>query len=1082
MTAPAYPIEVTNTVFILGDAPADGSIPTARELISGFTAAVLPPGVKKETLAETKSRFDFSHTAEKTGAAASASSPERTDLWRIEATGENNRLKKFSLHFTAVPDFSDWRFRGSVDSLAVEPQTVRNIVGSSQQFAPLSTLQGWTSFDFAAQRDKSAPEGFRYELAGTFFRGNLVLSILEHPITDLFVEYAVSNDSIQVKRLTGRSGSVLLLADYSRTGTGADSHSSFRTQLEEFPLSDKTLEIIRQQGDPSISKFLDLPQLRGFSFKTTAKLMLVFDETGGKWQPREIGLACRDLSAEGGPLPKRISGLTGRLVLDERENLTFEFESSEEPKALKAVGVFASVLSDPVGEVRLEAADQRLDSSFLESLPEACRDEIAALHPSGTVNLTLSLRRTRPISADGKPKAAVQNYRLTVDVRDGAIQYDRFPYPISQITGQIECQDGVWTFGNFHGTGGNAEFTASGGLNEESSGGWLFSLGLKIARLPLGEELSAAVVNPQQKQLLNRMHVAGKADVDVRITLHTAQDQFDLEFDAVPVPGTVSMQPDYFPYELKNLSGTLHFRDGEITIENLRGNNGPMTFHAEVASRFAPDGTWQIHLMPVNIEQLPLDRQLENAVPPSLRNFVSTLKLAGYFNINGDAVFRVSAPNAPMEALWDSEVIFQQNTAQLVKPIESICGKARIWGQTAEGIEAVLGGELNLDSLVVQSMQITHLTGPFYYQNRELMFGNTAPTPDQTPLMRDDFFRSRFMTGTQSRSLPFSNGAVLRGQTADSSAGNRFTGFDSTQTVSGSATPLRDPSNPFQIMPQNTAPNSSAVSAVSSGPSGPEPFLFEGPDTESSVMALSKAETALSSGRPLRANLFDGELNLNGRFFFNDPVTYQVGLFLRNGSLPEIGRDLAHQTQPINGQASVYADLQGEGRNIGTLKGNGGLIVTDADLYEVPQFLKIFQSLSVQEPDQAAFNSCYVDFQVFGNQLTLKRVTLEGNSLMLFGDGTLTLVDGEQLLDLTMNSRIGNTKNRIPVVSDLIGGAGDQISQVRIEGPLSDPSVWREGFPGIKKAWWSIFPETAPDPNAKPQEKKRIFGNLFQIK
>ena len=53
----------------------------------------------------------------------------------------------------------------------------------------------------------------------------------------------------------------------------------------------------------------------------------------------------------------------------------------------------------------------------------------------------------------------------------------------------------------------------------------------------------------------------------------------------------------------------------------------------------------------------------------------------------------------------------------------------------------------------------------------------------------------------------------------------------------------------------------------------------------------------------------------------------------------------------------------------------------------------------------------------------------------------------QQLLDLTMNSRLGNKKNRIPVVSDLIGGAGDQIAQVRIEGPLHDPSVWQERFP-----------------------------------
>ena len=232
--------------------------------------------------------------------------------------------------------------------------------------------------------------------------------------------------------------------------------------------------------------------------------------------------------------------------------------------------------------------------------------------------------------------------------------------------------------------------------------------------------------------------------------------------------------------------------------------------------------------------------------------------------------------------------------------------------------------------------------------------------------------------------------------------------------------------------------------------------------------------------------MFHGAGSFDGNIFFKDTDSnttgvYRAQLVLKDAELNEITRDLAPGTQQVSGKVTFFTSLKGEGNHLSGLTGDGGISIRDADLYELPQIVKLLQILSIQEPDQAAFNSGLADFKVLGNRVRLDRVVLAGNTLTLFGNGWLTLEGKERIIDLTMSSRLGNTENQIPVISDVISGAGDQIAQIRIEGSLSDPVVRADRFPGIKKAWWSIFPEGAPTPTGNiPTERPRPIRDAWR--
>ncbi|MBR2585284.1 MAG: AsmA-like C-terminal domain-containing protein [Thermoguttaceae bacterium] len=1027
------PIEITGaTIAAHDDGMEDDGAPYT---LSGLTCAILPPGVSASRLSETSGRFDFDRNLSRSGWQGDDAAPRRLDslgqqaaqaqsLWRVESEGTNNRLRKLAIHMTASPDGKRWRLRGEIDTFETGPEFIRALIQDPSRYGPLETLRGYNTLTFSMADDAARPEGFRYALAGSMCRGSVSLAVLDQPIADLFIEYRAENDRVEVSRMTGRSGSVLLLGDYRQEPGG---QAAVRLQLEEFPLTGETIEKARQRGLGAILCVPDTGLLSAIRFQTTAKLYAEFQRRGAQWRSKEIRLSCRDLSIEGEMLPERMDRLTGELTLDENETLTFRVGGGDGRLALD--GAFTSALHAPAGEMKIHSSGIAVNDRLIGLLPEHCRGEIEALHPSGTVDAEVLLRRF--CDDGGNPQ---NQFSLAIDVRDGAFCYDRFLFPVSGVRGRIDYADDVWRFTDFHVSGSGAEAGIEGDIHDTPDGDALLTLSIDIKRFPLGEELSAALIEPDKRQLVDNLHLSGRADAHVQAEYSTRAGKFSLRFDTVPFEKSVSICPAVFPYKIEELEGTLSYRDGEITARDIRGRSGPAAFYANAVSRFGADGSWQFGLFPVTVDQLPIDHRLEDAATEDVRRMLGALRLAGYLNLGGNVLFRQNAPGAPVETLWEGDVIFERNSASLARPVEGLCGKMRMWGKSSNGrIESVLG-ELGIENLFVNNVQVTSVTGPFSFDGRELRFGNTAWGPEKTPLQQEEFFRGRLPVSGISPSGARSGGDVR---------------------VIDSETILR-----------------------AQGGTGQDESLLQiaSPNPEASLQSLHLAENSLSMGRPVIGELFRGTANISGGILLGDPVVYRVGILLRDGNLRDVGRDLNGGQSQVRGRLTFYADLQGEGKNLNALKGNGGVVVTEADLYEVPQILRIFQSLSVNEPDQTAFNACYVDFQVYGNQLALKRVTLEGESLTLFGDGSLTLVGNQQLLDLTMNSRLGNKKNRIPVVSDLIGGAGDQIAQVRIEGPLHDPSVWQERFPGIKKAWWSIFPESAPADQGGHPPKRRLLN------
>lgn len=118
-----------------------------------------------------------------------------------------------------------------------------------------------------------------------------------------------------------------------------------------------------------------------------------------------------------------------------------------------------------------------------------------------------------------------------------------------------------------------------------------------------------------------------------------------------------------------------------------------------------------------------------------------------------------------------------------------------------------------------------------------------------------------------------------------------------------------------------------------------------------------------------------------------------------------------------------------------------------------------------------------VGFRVSGLQMFFDSVIFEGGTISLHGDGMMHLENRQ--VDLTMKTRLGNRRSQIPIISDIIGGVGDQLVQLKITGPLSDPAVSRVPVPELQKAFEQI--QADDDLPPPPTSSNRLApSRMFQ--
>ncbi|MDR2117364.1 MAG: AsmA-like C-terminal region-containing protein [Planctomycetaceae bacterium] len=989
------PLEIINGTLIYDDttissASAASSISSANPLkITGVSASITPP--------ESESRpVLLSDIEQKT--------PPPT-AWKYtgNANGEMFRQLVFSGYFD--PSDKQWEMSAScrqfdwtsefLDYLPLK----KPVSGHSGFQQSLESFQGRFDIGVSAVSDSAALLGFRFALDGVLSQGRMELYEINRTLSELNTRFKITDDSIVVEKLTGIAEAARLVLSYSQEGFAERRSAVLSAHLRGLIFDDTFVNafspFLNDQTEKLLARF-------DYSGTTDIDADLVF--RNGRWTPTSLSLNLSDLNFSFLQLPYKVERLTGTMHVDETAKLDFQFFTKQgEPIDVQISGDYRNVFVDPCGEVRITGVGVPIDAKLMNALPEEQRAVAQTLHPAGKIDVELKILLP--------PGDVPLEKFFEIGLNDVSVKYDRFPYPLGKIYGQLLMHDNIWTFQNIIGTNGSAVVRCRGHLKpillQDSPDGSSTKatdllIILEAAELPVDEQLSGALLNADQRELLTGLRIKGKVDLNAQIRYFSQDNRLNLYFRALPRAG-FSMCSTRFPYRFDNVQGEIIYEDGHVYSKLLTGNNQEAQLRTGLDCEFSKTGQWRFRLAPLTISQLPPNRELLDALPANLREIVENLQIGKAFNLNGSIEFLKQGVSSPLLTVWNFGVILHQNRVELGIPVENIFGEIHLAGYSVDEIFR-LAGELNLDSATVRGFHVNDLRGPFFFD------------------------------GTSSL------GSGIQG-----AAKQIYLGHQAGKTL---PLPPDIPSlRGFRGLPW---------------------FVAEQP------------------AKPITGRFFDGILYGEGLVVLaNNGFSYGINTALVGADLAKIARELEPSAQKIAGTLNCTdVHLHGRGRKLELLSGTGKIQLLNANIYEAPGMIRLLRELSIREtdPEAGVFSAADVEFQIMGSRVVLNPIIFEGGAFLLQGDGIMRL--DNRNIDLTMKTRLGNRRSQIPVISDILGGAGDQIIQLKVHGPISDPVITRVALPEIQKAIMQIQGEEPAETPALPNPNQQRSGvsRFFQWK
>ena len=564
----------------------------------------------------------------------------------------------------------------------------------------------------------------RFSINGELTHGRLDFPHINRTLTELAARFEISNDGVTIDKLTGSSDGAQFAASFVQDGLtffgDSRQQAELTVNIRNLRFDDELIE--------SFSPFLNSPTkqfLTRFDYEGTTDVHAQLSCKNGAWQPKNVEMQISEIGFSYRAFPYRLDRLAGSLFVDETAALHFHFTSKQDAP-LKAVidGHYYNIFVTPFGKVEVVGSDVPIDLKLIRSLPPEVQQVVNSLNPVGKLNARLLFELPQG--------HAPLNKQFDIALDQVSLRYNHFPYPLRDITGSLYFDGTVWQFRNVTGSNGTAVAVGNGYLRPIGSAyapAQEFVLHVDAKELPVDNQMTQALLHPDQRQLLKSLNVNGKVNLVAQIQYRTDDKQLHLNFQAIPLPG-LSICADRFPYKIENIDGEIQYANGHVFAETLRGIHQSTKLQCRLDCRFDVAGQSVLRLESLVIDQLQANRDLFDALPKYLRNFVESLELTRPFNLTGGIEYR-QTPQGEQAVGWDLNWILFQNSANLGMHFENIFGAVRLRGQSV-GEQLMLDGELNVDSLTVNGFQATAVRGPFSFDGKLLRLGVPANPMRQT--------------------------------------------------------------------------------------------------------------------------------------------------------------------------------------------------------------------------------------------------------------------------------------------------------------------------------------------------------------
>jgi len=708
---------------------------------------------------------------------------------------------------------------------------------------------------------------------------------------------------------------------------------------------------------------------------------------------------------------------------------------------------------DAAWSAQAKVTQLTLDKRFRAALSESMKATWDKYRPAGEIDqITAQL-----CGAGGKPDWA--RSKVTVDCKDVAFVYHKFPYPLDHGRGRLMLDGDVLSI-NLVAQSGNRPIEFSGQVRQPlvAPYGWFEAKG---QNLPIDERLRAALLNEKTQNVFRSLAPSGWCDFWFRASRDRPTDKFSRQIVLDLKNGAICFK--HFLYPLERIHGRLErLADGTWEFHDLVGTND--TAQVRCSGRLA-DGPAGKRLALVLVgKNVPLDKELHDALKPSMQQAWDNLEPRGMIDLETNVGWLV-----------------ESNQLDLVVVARPQPGTASIKPKMFPYHMEQVGG-----TLVYRDGQVTLDTFHAVHGRTEI-FGrghwNFLPEGSWDFHLEDASVDRLDVNDRELvQALP---GALRDGLAALALSGNLYL-HKSTLDIRHSATagePLRTSwdlrlgCQPARIQCGIRLENIRGEIGLR-GESDGKSYTCRGElDVESLTyrdfqFTEARGPVWIDNGRVLlgswvgkrrqnpdgspieppraiTAKLFGGTVKADAWVAPRHMPCYALTAEVLGADLGQFSTESLSGQQDLAGRVGLRLNLEGRRPSVNGLRGGGQMWLRDGDIYKLPVMIAILKILSMGELTTTAFSAADLSFQIVGDHIYLNPIEFNGDAISLVGQGEM---DFRSNVDLAFSARLGRNKWQLPIISPLMGEASRQTMMIKVRGPLQNPQASRDVLPGVKEA------------------------------
>ena len=227
------------------------------------------------------------------------------------------------------------------------------------------------------------------------------------------------------------------------------------------------------------------------------------------------------------------------------------------------------------------------------------------------------------------------HYQVRANLRRGLWKCPKLPFPISDVSVDIEAKDGELTILRADGSDGRTGLSLKGKarLNPDEPARSTFEVVAKATNLELDSRLRNWIPDPQAREIWDAYFPgvaqtpstsAGWISVEATVARAAPGAKIDVAADVECLD--VSMKYKHFAYPVDHIKGTIHYTPERMELK-VRTSVGDKP--VRVTGTVDDPGPDAVARLTFEVESLPVDAALFNALPPEVKPVVASFRPTG---------------------------------------------------------------------------------------------------------------------------------------------------------------------------------------------------------------------------------------------------------------------------------------------------------------------------------------------------------------------------------------------------------------------------------------------------------------------